>query len=154
MLLGQVSTPDGFSWFMSMRSNGRGSDSLPNHVDTSESPTLWKLLSPSVHTAKVFGISRNISVPSTAFNNNQGSYQISPIPFTQDAKFLLTMSDATGFGTGGTSELLTVGAPVGSTSCNTSSPSLAYSFSLPSSLQQCRYAEDLTPVYPRNLPRH
>ncbi|KAI9573021.1 hypothetical protein HD554DRAFT_2064753 [Boletus coccyginus] len=85
----------------------------------------------------VFGIPENKSVPSTAFNNNQGSYQISPISFTQGTKLLITMSDATGFGTGGTSELLTVGAPVGSSSCNTTSPSLAYSFSLPSSLQQC-----------------
>lgn len=105
-------------------------------------------------TSKAYAIPRNISVPSTAFNNNQGSYQISPIPFTNGTKFLLTMSDATGFGTGGTSELLTVGTPVGSASCNTSNPALLYSFSLPSSLQQCGYAEDLNPTYLRNSPKH
>ncbi|KAF8560298.1 hypothetical protein OG21DRAFT_1480124 [Imleria badia] len=94
-------------------------------------------MSPSAPCRKVFDIPRNISVPSTAFVNNQGAYQISPIPFTKGAQFLLTMSDATGFGTGGTSELLTVGAPVGSASCNTSDPALPFSFSLPSSLEQC-----------------
>ncbi|KAG6381116.1 hypothetical protein JVT61DRAFT_5514 [Boletus reticuloceps] len=85
----------------------------------------------------VYNIPRNISVPSTAFSNNQGSYQISPIPFTRGKQFFLTMSDATGFGTGGISELLTVGEPVNGASCNTTNPTLAYSFSLPSSLQQC-----------------
>ncbi|KAF8140320.1 hypothetical protein EV363DRAFT_341458 [Boletus edulis] len=85
----------------------------------------------------VYNIPRNISVPSTAFSNKQGSYQISPIPFTSGKQFFLTMSDATGFGTGGISELLTVGEPVNGASCNTTNPTLAYSFSLPSSLQQC-----------------
>ncbi|KAF8445873.1 hypothetical protein L210DRAFT_3610469 [Boletus edulis BED1] len=85
----------------------------------------------------VYNIPRNISVPSTAFSNNQGSYQISPIPFTSGKQFFVTMSDATGFGTGGISELLTVGEPVNGASCNTTNPTLAYSFSLPSSLQQC-----------------
>lgn len=139
---------------MSIRSNGRGSGSLPNYVDTGESPTLAKLMSPSAHDAKAFNIPRNISVPSTAFSNNQGSYQISPIPFINGTEFLLTMSDATGFGTGGTSELLTVGEPVGSASCNTTNPTLVYSFSLPSSLQQCGYAEGLNPAYLRHSLRH
>lgn len=94
---------------------------------------------------KVYNIPRNISVPSTAFNNTQGSYQISSIPFLGGTQFLLAMSDASGFGTGGISNLLTVGAPVGSASCNTSNPSLPFSFSLPSSLQQCKYVENLTP---------
>ncbi|KAH0838253.1 hypothetical protein J3R83DRAFT_6509 [Lanmaoa asiatica] len=84
-----------------------------------------------------FDIPRNVSVPSTAFNNNQGSYQVSPIPFIEGTRLLLTMSDASGFGTGGTSDILTVGAPVGSASCNTSNPSLLFSFNLPSSLKQC-----------------
>ncbi|KIJ68522.1 hypothetical protein HYDPIDRAFT_165322 [Hydnomerulius pinastri MD-312] len=47
------------------------------------------------------------------------------------------MSDATGFGSGGTSDLLTVGDSVSGNSCNTSVPAVAFAFSLPSSLSQC-----------------
>ncbi|KAG9314308.1 hypothetical protein JVU11DRAFT_5097 [Chiua virens] len=85
----------------------------------------------------VFDVPRNLSIPSTAFSQNQGSYQISPIPFLKGTQFVLTMSDATGFGTGGTSGLFTVGELAGSASCNTTGPSLPFTFGLPSSLQQC-----------------
>ncbi|KAF9229216.1 hypothetical protein BS17DRAFT_8726 [Gyrodon lividus] len=84
-----------------------------------------------------FSIPRNESVPSTALNNNQGSYQIAQLPFTNGTRFVLTMSDATGFGTGGTTDLLTVGPAVGGANCDTTPPSTAFQFSLPSSLQQC-----------------
>ncbi|KAI9573022.1 hypothetical protein HD554DRAFT_2311399 [Boletus coccyginus] len=135
MLPGQVSTPDRLTWSMSMCLNGRGPGSLPNYVDASESPTLGKLLSSSAHTAKLLNVPLNISVPSTAFDNNQGSYQVSPISFAQGIRFLIIMSDATGFGTGGTSELLTVGA---GSSCDTTRPSPPYIFILsPSPLPEC-----------------
>ncbi|KIK87436.1 hypothetical protein PAXRUDRAFT_831835 [Paxillus rubicundulus Ve08.2h10] len=85
----------------------------------------------------VFNVPRTELVPSTAFNNNQGSYQIPQLPLANGTRFLLTMSDATGFGTGGTTNLLTVAPQVGGASCDTSAPTLAFDFSLPSSLQQC-----------------
>ncbi|KAF9237312.1 hypothetical protein BU15DRAFT_76033 [Melanogaster broomeanus] len=75
----------------------------------------------------LFDIPRNESVPSTAFNNNQGSYEITQLPFFNASQFVLTMSDATGFGTGG----------LGGASCNTSSPALSFTFSIGSVLQQC-----------------
>ncbi|KAF8846315.1 hypothetical protein BDN67DRAFT_1019991 [Paxillus ammoniavirescens] len=84
-----------------------------------------------------YNVPRTVVVPSTAFSNNQGSYQISQLPLTNGTRFLLTMSDATGFGTGGTTNLLTVASQVGGASCDTSAPTLAFDFSLPSSLQQC-----------------
>jgi hypothetical protein len=54
------------------------------------------------------------------------------------SQFLLTMSDATGFNSGGTTSLLTVGASVGGSSCNTTNSAIAFSFQLNSALIQCR----------------
>jgi hypothetical protein len=51
-------------------------------------------------------------------------------------EFLLTMSDALGFNTGGTTTLLTVGPPVANNSCNTKLKQDFY-FQLPSALKQC-----------------
>ncbi|KAG8924908.1 hypothetical protein FRC00_004559, partial [Tulasnella sp. 408] len=48
------------------------------------------------------------------------------------------MSDGTGFGTGGTSGLLTVADPVGGATCDTATPSLAFDFQLNTALQQWR----------------
>ncbi|KAG8972226.1 hypothetical protein FRB90_010286, partial [Tulasnella sp. 427] len=48
------------------------------------------------------------------------------------------MSDATGFGSGGTSDLLTVADPVSGATCDTSVPTLAFDFQLNTALQQCR----------------
>ncbi|OJA11297.1 hypothetical protein AZE42_06527 [Rhizopogon vesiculosus] len=47
------------------------------------------------------------------------------------------MSDNTGFGSGGTSTVLTVGSPVANNNCNTTSPSKDFCFSTPSTIQQC-----------------
>lgn len=53
---------------------------------------------------------------------------------------MLTMSDSTGFATGGTSNLITVGSPTGTSTCNTTPPSIPYTFSLsPNTPQQCAY---------------
>ncbi|OAX35607.1 hypothetical protein K503DRAFT_828531 [Rhizopogon vinicolor AM-OR11-026] len=79
----------------------------------------------------------NISVPASAFSNGKGSYSISQFPFTTGTQFLLTMSDNTGFGTGGTSTVLTVGSPVANNNCNITSPSLDFCFSTASTIQQC-----------------
>ncbi|KAL4069669.1 hypothetical protein V8B97DRAFT_609936 [Scleroderma yunnanense] len=85
----------------------------------------------------VFSVPIFYSVPSTAYSGNKGSYTISQLPLPQGTQFVLTMSDSTGFATGGTSDLITVGGP-SSSNCNTTSPSLPYFFSVsPSSPQQC-----------------
>jgi hypothetical protein len=81
----------------------------------------------------------NISVPSSAFRDGEGSYSISQFPLANGVQFLLTMSDATGFGSGGTSTVLTVGVPIANNNCNTAVPSPDFYFSPSSSLQQCRY---------------
>ncbi|OJA13785.1 hypothetical protein AZE42_13020 [Rhizopogon vesiculosus] len=81
---------------------------------------------------------RNIYVPASAFSNGKGSYSISQFPFTTGTQFLLTMSDNTGFGSGGTSTILTVGSPVANNNCNTTSPSQDFDFSTPSTIQQCK----------------
>ncbi|KAH7883520.1 hypothetical protein F5I97DRAFT_1814089 [Phlebopus sp. FC_14] len=100
----------------------------------------------------VYSVPRTETVPSTAFSNNQGSYQIAQLPFQSGSKFLLTMSDATGFGTGGTTDVLVVGAAVGNNDCNTTVLSPAFDFSTPSPLQQCspyvfnQYSDAVLPV--------
>jgi hypothetical protein len=48
------------------------------------------------------------------------------------------MSDATGFGSGGTSQLLTVGPSVTGVNCNTTDPGTAFIYELPDALQQCK----------------
>jgi hypothetical protein len=75
-------------------------------------------------------------VPSSAFSNDQGYYSILQLPLMEETQFLLTMSDGTGFGTGGTTTLLTVGAPVANNNCNTEGSQDFY-FQLPLALKQC-----------------
>lgn len=59
------------------------------------------------------------------------------MPFPQNKKLLLTMSDATGFNTGGTSDLVTVGASQGG-SCNTTDIGTSFFYQLNTALVQCR----------------
>jgi hypothetical protein len=47
------------------------------------------------------------------------------------------MSDATAFGSGGTSPILIVGDPIANNNCNATGPSVDFTFDLPTSLQQC-----------------
>ncbi|KAF8971399.1 hypothetical protein BDZ97DRAFT_1753221 [Flammula alnicola] len=84
----------------------------------------------------IFGTPRNVSIPSSAFSNGQGSYPLQ-IPLPKGQQMVLTMSDATGFNAGGTSNVLTVQASQGG-SCNTTDPGVAFSFQLNDALQQCR----------------
>ncbi|KAI5999853.1 hypothetical protein F5J12DRAFT_270215 [Pisolithus orientalis] len=77
------------------------------------------------------------NVPSSAYNGNQGSYTIPQLPLPQGQQFALTMSDGTGFATGGTTDLIQVAASTSSSSCNTAT-SLGFTFvEASSSLQQC-----------------
>ncbi|KAF7339523.1 Methionine vitamin-b12 [Mycena sanguinolenta] len=81
----------------------------------------------------IFGVPRNISIPSTDVN---GTFS-TPVPLSTGDQAVLALSDATGFGSGGTSQLLKVGNSLGG-SCNTTSPALAYTYTLNSPLVQCQ----------------
>ena len=87
---------------------------------------------------QIFNVPNNISVPASAFTNGKGSYSIPQLPFSSGTQFVLTMSDATSFGSGGTTTVLTVGDPVAKNNCNTTGR-VDFTFDLPSALQQCRY---------------
>lgn len=80
----------------------------------------------------------NVSLPDSAFDDsaNAGLYSMQ-LSLEAQQRFLLTMSDATGFATGGTSEVLTVGSSVSGASCDTTGASPEFTFELPSALQQC-----------------
>ncbi|KAG2149104.1 uncharacterized protein EDB93DRAFT_1328199 [Suillus bovinus] len=73
---------------------------------------------------------QNVSVPASAFSNGQGSYSIPQLSLSTGTTFLLTMSDATGFGSGGTTNILTVGNSVGNNVCSTPILSPPYTFEL------------------------
>lgn len=81
---------------------------------------------------------QNITIPDSAFNGTHGSFTTTlRVTGTENqGRFLLTMSDATGVGTGGTSGVLTAGT--GSGNCNTTDPDTPFTYSLVSSLQQCQ----------------
>ncbi|KIM75422.1 hypothetical protein PILCRDRAFT_13669 [Piloderma croceum F 1598] len=83
-----------------------------------------------------FGTPRNVFIPPSTFVNNAGTIS-TQLTMPQGGKFLLTMSDATGFGSGGTSQILTVGSSVTGASCNTTDPGTAFTYMLPDALQQC-----------------
>lgn len=75
----------------------------------------------SLNILQVFGTPRNISIPSSAFNNGQGLYSF-PLPYTAKSEIVIAMSDATGFATGGATNVLTVQPSKGG-SCTTTPPS-------------------------------
>ncbi|KAI9462488.1 hypothetical protein BJY52DRAFT_1185208 [Lactarius psammicola] len=78
------------------------------------------------------------NIPASAFNNGIGSYS-TVLQLAQEKQFLVTISDATGFATGGISPLLTVQAQTPqSSSCNTAEVGPQFFFSLDVALQQCR----------------
>lgn len=62
-----------------------------------------------------------MNIPDSNFSNGKGTYE-TQLVFAKDKQFLATMSDASGFGTGGTSDVLKVGASVGNQNCNTTDP--------------------------------
>ncbi|KAG2103135.1 uncharacterized protein F5147DRAFT_580703 [Suillus discolor] len=85
---------------------------------------------------------QNASVPASAFKNGVGSYSIPQLTLSAGTTFLLTMSDAAGFGSGGTTNQLTVGNS-GNNDCNTQDLSPQYMFWLtptPSPMTQCSSA--------------
>jgi hypothetical protein len=68
-----------------------------------------------------------MSIPSDAFKNGQGSFSFQ-MAYAAGQKLLLSMSDATGFGSGGSTNVLVVGASQGGT-CDVTGPS-EYQFSI------------------------
>ena len=96
-------------------------------------------LPPWIHAFfQVQGTQRVYNISAAAFNNGVGSYSI-VLQLAQEQQFLVTMSDATGFATGGTSPLLTVQAQTADSSdCNTVDPTPQFVYSLEFALQQCR----------------
>jgi len=107
-------------------------------------------------TFQVFDVPRNISIPPTAVNNGNGLFS-TQLPFAEGKQFVIVMSDAQGFGTGGVSDVLTVGASQGQ-KCGTASPSKcrimiktwshllillepSFTYQFDSTLQQCRFVK-------------
>lgn len=84
----------------------------------------------------VFGTPRNVSIPSSAFQDGKGKFS-TQLLYASDQKFVISMSDAEGFGTGGTTAVLTTQGVDGA-SCNTTDPGVDFSYQLNSALQQCR----------------
>ncbi|KIL70907.1 hypothetical protein M378DRAFT_6788 [Amanita muscaria Koide BX008] len=85
------------------------------------------------------GVMKNISIPASAYNSSskQGSYTVPRLDLAQEQLFMLSISDSTGMFAGGTSSLMTVGAPRSGQSCNTTFPRPDFTFSLDSDLAQC-----------------
>ena len=87
---------------------------------------------------QVMGTQRVFNIPSSAFSDGVGSYSTT-LQFPQGHQFLATMSDATGFATGGISPQLTVEAQTSqSSSCNTTDPGPEFFFTSDPGLQQCQ----------------
>ncbi|KAF8886324.1 hypothetical protein BD779DRAFT_1441748 [Infundibulicybe gibba] len=91
----------------------------------------------SAKVIQVYGTPQNVIIPPSSFSNGQGSFS-TQLQFPQGQQMILTMSDGSGFGSGGSTALLQIGAPHGSINCNTISPGVAFFFQLNSALQQCR----------------
>lgn len=69
----------------------------------------------------MFGSQRIFNIPDSSFSNGKGTFE-TQLLFAKDSQFLVTMSDASGFATGGTSGVLKVGDSVGKQTCNTIDP--------------------------------
>ena len=85
---------------------------------------------------QLFGTQRFFSIPDSAFSNGQGTFA-TQLPIEEGKRFLVVMSDTTGFGTGGVSQLLTVGQSTGG-NCNTTDPGPEFFWDAPGTLGQCR----------------
>jgi hypothetical protein len=72
----------------------------------------------------------------TSYPEN-GSFTLQ-LPLKAGHSFVVSMSDASGFATGGISDLYTVGASISGDDCTTDTPALSFLFDLPSPLNQCK----------------
>ncbi|KAI0698426.1 hypothetical protein C8T65DRAFT_697871 [Cerioporus squamosus] len=78
---------------------------------------------------------RMITIPDGSFSNNRGSFTTT-MNYDKDQLVVAVMSDATGFGSGGVSPVITVGASVSKKSC--SPPVVDFTYEANSALAQCR----------------
>ncbi|EMD42131.1 hypothetical protein CERSUDRAFT_79741 [Gelatoporia subvermispora B] len=85
----------------------------------------------------IFGNPSTFQIPSSSYSNGQGSYSVQ-LPFAVNKTMLVTMSDASGFASGGTTNVLTVGPSVSNSNCNTTIPNVDFFFDTNSALAQCR----------------
>lgn len=77
------------------------------------------------------------STPSGTNPNDPQSFKVF-VPYKKGQTFLVALSDATGFATGGASNLLTVGTSQSGNNCNTTDPGVDFYFQLDSPLNQCQ----------------
>ncbi|TFK41234.1 hypothetical protein BDQ12DRAFT_733544 [Crucibulum laeve] len=97
------------------------------------------------------GTIRNISIPSSAYQSNQGSFS-TQLGIAENQRIILSMSDATGATAGGVTDVMTVGPSMSGTGCNTTDPGTSFFFSLDADLVQCKpypftqYAGAILPV--------
>ena len=70
---------------------------------------------------QVFGTQRTIAISNESFSDGKGNFK-TQLPFPKDQKFLVSMADSTGLGSGGTSIELIVGPSLSDVPCNTTDP--------------------------------
>jgi hypothetical protein len=76
------------------------------------------------------------NIPNDNFNGTRGSFVVPQLSMNATEQFMLTMSDATAFASGGNSAILSVGGPQGD--CNTAPYNVDFNYEINSALQQCR----------------
>ncbi|PIL31854.1 hypothetical protein GSI_06558 [Ganoderma sinense ZZ0214-1] len=94
-----------------------------------------------------YGTPRVLSIPSTAFSSNHGTYSTT-LPIPKGNQFMAVMSDSSGFASGGVSKVITVGAAASGNTCNTTDPGVDFTFDTPSALAQCRFDDYTAAVQP------
>ncbi|RPD81445.1 hypothetical protein L226DRAFT_566214 [Lentinus tigrinus ALCF2SS1-7] len=79
-----------------------------------------------------FAVQSKVAIADSSFNNNHGVFS-TPMTFPADKKIVVVMSDATGFGSGGVSPVITVGKPVNNGYCSAND----FDFTNDDALTQC-----------------
>jgi len=85
----------------------------------------------------IFGRPQFYPIPSSSFSDGKGSYEVQ-LKFPVNQTLLAIMSDASGFGSGGVSEVLTVGQSISESQCNTTAQHADFTFDTDMALNQCR----------------
>ncbi|KAJ7169814.1 hypothetical protein C8R46DRAFT_1090110 [Mycena filopes] len=80
-----------------------------------------------------FDFPRNITIPSTDVD---GTFS-TQVPYHASSRLAISLSDSTGFASGGTTTLLQVGKSLSGTQCNTTAPD-HFTYGTPDSLNQCQ----------------
>ncbi|KAI0800304.1 hypothetical protein C8Q74DRAFT_404029 [Fomes fomentarius] len=83
-----------------------------------------------------FGRFTTLNVPDDAYTNNRGTFKAT-MNHPKGRTVVAIMSDAGGFGTGGVSPVITVGAQTGSTQCNSTEARGEFQFIADQRLVQC-----------------